>query len=307
MNLALVAIQLAVDADALASADAYRRHLEAAAARALDSGASADQRLVVFPEVSGHLALYALAPPRARKAKTLAGALAQAAVRRPLDVLRGVATTRLLDARHAVLAAIAPDGERWWKALFGPLARQHRAWIVAGSYLRLGSDGNLTNASVLFAPDGSLVATTDKVNLVPGVEDGAPGGLALHRGNAEIPIATTPFGRLATLISYDAFSEPLTRHERFVALGPRLVARGGLDVVANPFANPGSLAADGLSASLKATPFARFGVIAHLVCNVLDLSFDGVSQIVERTPDGVGVLAQAEPDKGGHVVARIPC
>jgi predicted amidohydrolase len=301
VDVQLVGIQLAVDADALSSADAYRRHLEAAAARALDSSASTDQRLVVFPEVAGHLALYALAPARARKAKTLASALAQAAVRRPLDVLRGVATTRLLDARHAVLAAIAPDGERWWKSLFGPLARQHRAWIVAGSYLRLHADGSLTNSSHLFAPDGSLVAYTDKINLVPGVEDGSPGGLSLHRGNPEVPIASTPFGRLATLIGYDASAKPHTSHERFVTLGPRLLDRGGVDVVANPSANPNGKAS-------QPEQIARFRVTAHLVCKVLDQAFEGTSEIVERTPEGTRVLARAEyPDRGTHVVARVSC
>jgi predicted amidohydrolase len=292
VNLQLVAIQLVVDAEALASADAYRRHLEAAAASALDQASSADQRLVVFPEVAGHLALYALAPPRTRKAKTLASALAQAAVRRPLDVLRGVVTTRLLDARHAVLAAIAPDGEHWWKALFGPLARQYRAYVVAGSFLRLHADGSLTNSSHLFGPDGSLVACTDKVNLVPGVEDGAPGGLALHRGDSHVPIVTTPFGKLATLIGYDACSEPQTSHERFVALGPRLKERGGVDVVAHPTADP-----------QRNVPGPRYSQLAplqitsHLVCKVLDQAFEGVSAI-----HGAEGRHQA-----GHVIASVSC
>ena len=75
----------------------------------------------------------------AHKAKTLGAALAAAAVRRPLEVLRGVATTRLLDPRHAVLAALAPDGERFWRGVFGPLARRHGAYVVAGSHLRLAA------------------------------------------------------------------------------------------------------------------------------------------------------------------------
>ncbi|HUS32931.1 MAG TPA: nitrilase-related carbon-nitrogen hydrolase [Kofleriaceae bacterium] len=289
MNVELVAIQLAVDAEAIASADAYRRHLEAAAATALDSGGS-DARLVVFPEVAGHLALYALAPPRARKAKTLASALAQAAVRRPLDVLRGVVSTRLLDARHAVLAAIAPDGERWWKALFGPLARQYNAYVVAGSFLRLHADGSITNSSHLFGPDGSLLATTDKVNLLPGVEDGAPGGLALHRGDSHVPIVQTPFGKLATLIGYDACREPQTTQERFVALGPRLTERGGVDIVANPSANP-------LGKETPGDELARYVVTAHLVCKVLDLAFEGSSEI----------RGAETSRRGGHVVARVSC
>jgi predicted amidohydrolase len=332
---ALVAVQLEIGASVLASADAYRRHLEGAGARAVDAvnaqarerGISPAARVVVFPEIAGHLALYALAPARAQRAKTLAGALAASAVRRPLDVIRGVATTRLLDPRHAVLAALAPDGERWWKSVFGPLARRLDAYVVAGSHLRLGADGALTNASHVFAPDGRLLATTDKVNLVPGMEDGAPGALALARGEPTIPIVDTPLGRIATLICYDAFRESHTRTERFLELGPLLAERGGVTVVANPAANPWpwrgpwtfnepgeQLVRDeqwrieGLCGSLARTPFARYGITAHLVGHVLDLTFEGASEIVERGPDGVAVLARAEHhDRGGQVTAVVTC
>jgi predicted amidohydrolase len=329
VNAALVAIQLEIGAEILASPDAYRLHLEAEAERALAEGGGeqADARLIVFPEIAGHLALYALAPPAARRARTLATALAASAVRRPLDVLRGVATTRLLDARHAVLAALAPDGERWWKSVFGPLARRLDAYIVAGSHLRLGTGGELTNASLLFGPDGRLLATTDKVNLVPGIEDGARHGLGLARGSENVPIVATPLGRIATLICYDAFKEPHTRTERFVPLGPRLAERGAVDIIANPAANPlpwrgpwkfneagenlvreEQWQLEGLCGSLAQAPFARYGITAHLVGHVLDLAFEGTSEIVERDGATVRVLARADHHcRGGHVTALVPC
>ncbi len=325
-SIALVAVQLEIGQDVLASPDAYRLHIAGAATRALSTTSAAAARLLVFPEIAGHLALYALAPPAARKAKTLGAALAASAVRRPLDVLRGVASTRLLDPKHAVLAALAPDGERYWKTVFGPLAREHKAYVVAGSYLRLAPDGELHNTSLLFGPDGRLLATTDKVNLVPGMEDGAKGGLALARGDANIPIVETPLGRLATLVCYDGFREPHTRNERFVVMGKRLLERKGVDVIANPAANPwpwdepwkyaepGETQTraeqwnrEGLCGSMRELPFARFGVTAHLVGRLLDLRFDGVSEIVERTASGeVRILAQASShDRGGHAVALV--
>lgn len=324
MDAALVAVQLEIGPDVLASADTYRRHIEAAAARALAATGPADARLLVFPEIAGHLALYALAPPIARRTKTLAAALAAAAVRRPLDVLRGVATTRLLDARHAVLGALAPDGERFWKSVFGPLARTHEAFIVAGSLLRLHPDGELTNASLMFGPDGRLLATTDKVNLVPGIEDGAPGGLGLARGDSNISIVATPLGRIASLIGYDGFREPHTRHERFVAVPPLLAQRGGVDIVANPSANPwrwherwkyaddGETQTraeqwdnEGLHGSLRLAPFARFGVTAHLVGQVLDLRFEGTSEILDQAGGEVRVRARAEQyDRPGQIFCR---
>jgi predicted amidohydrolase len=312
---ALIAIQLEVTPDVLASSEAYQRHLEAQVARAVDAAGPADARLVVLPEVSGHLALLALAGARAKKAKTLAGALAQAAVRRPLDVLRGAVTARVLEPRHAVLAALAPDAERWWKSVFGPLAKRERAYVVAGSHFRLSPSGELTNASLTFDPDGRLVATTDKVNLLPGIEDGAKGGLGLCRGNPDaVPIVPTAFGTLCTLICYDGFYRPHTPDERFEPVAAHIAARGGVDVVANPAANPwpwrerwpfddrvrvDQWEAEGLPGTLRHAPFARFGVTAHLVGQVLDLHFDGTSEILAG--DGTRLARAAAPDRGGVV------
>ena len=330
-TLALIAVQLEIDAAVLASGERYREHIESAAACAIEEVGTVDARFVVFPELAGHLALLALAPAPARRAKTLATALAAAAVRRPLDVLRGVATSRTLAPRNAVLSALAPDGERYWRSVFGPLARRHAAYVVAGSCLRLLPDGDLTNCSLLFAPDGRCVGVTDKVNLVPGMEDAARGGLGLARGTPEkLPIVETPFGRVCTLVCYDGFAEPHTSHERFVPLGPELAARGGVTIAANPAANPwpwdepwppASLAGgleratgtradqwsrEGLRASLAAVPFARYGVTAHLVGHVLDMHFDGCSEILERVDGDVRVLARSpHHDDGGHVATIV--
>ncbi|MBL9013191.1 MAG: carbon-nitrogen hydrolase family protein [Myxococcales bacterium] len=332
MKLALVAVQLEVDAHVCGSPEKYRGHLEDATARAIASLAEpVDETIVVLPEIAGHLALYALAPPAAHRAKTLGAALGAAAVRRPFEVLRGVVTTRLLDPRHAVLAALAPDGERFWRGVFGPLARRHGVYLVAGSHLRLGPGGDLTNASFLFGPDGRLLATTDKVNLVPGMEDRAPKALGLARGEPErVPIVETPAGRVCTLICYDGFREPHTDEERFIPMGPRLASRGGVAIVCNPAANPWPWKGpwkyaeagradepasreeqwrrEGLPASLAEMPFARWGVTAHLVGKLLDLSFDGQSEILERDARGVRVLARADHhDRGGHVAAVVTC
>ena len=332
MKVALIAVQLEVDAEVLASPQLYRNHIGDVVACAVEDAGVVEARVIVLPEVAGHLALLALAPPAAHKRRSLGEALAMAAVRRPLEVLRGVATTRQLHPRAAVLAALAPDGERYWRNVIGPLARKHDAYVVAGSHLRLGPDGDLTNASFLFGPDGRCLATTDKVNLVPGLEDGAPRALGLARGDADkLPIVATPIGRLATLICYDGFCIPHTTLERFVPLGPRLKARGGVAIVANPCANlwpwtgpwpPPGLAhpnsqhasravqweREGLPASLQEVRFARYGVTAHLVGSVLDLVFDGVSQIVACDSGGVRELARAAgPAHGGHVVATVTC
>jgi hypothetical protein len=116
VQVALIAVQLEIGEACVRTPEAYRAHLEAAAAHAIAAAGPAEVRFVVFPEVAGHLALLALAPPSAHKAKSLGAVLAAAAVRRPLDVLRGVISTRLLDPKHAVLAALAPDAEKYSRA-----------------------------------------------------------------------------------------------------------------------------------------------------------------------------------------------
>jgi len=297
VNLDLIAIELAIDEAVLASGEAYRQHLEQAAEAAVTTRASDSARVIVFPELAGHLALYALAGPAAHKAKTVAGALAAAAVRKPLEVLRGFTQMRRLDGRHAVLSALAPDGEKWWKSVFAPLAKKLDAYVVAGSHLRLGLDGELTNASLLFAPSGELVAVTDKVNLNPGVEDAARGGLGLARGKPDALVVTpTAFGSLATLIGYDAATEPRSPNERFVSLPQHLARRGGVTVLANPAMD----LPEGLEMTLEVETCARFGVTARLAGAVLDLSFEGGSVILERVGPEVRVLA-----RGGTVHAEV--
>nr|MBA3538886.1 carbon-nitrogen hydrolase family protein [Deltaproteobacteria bacterium] len=211
----------------------------------------------------------------------------------------------------------------YWRSVFAPLARRLDAYVVAGSHLRLAPDGDLTNASYLFAPDGRLVATTDKVNLVAGREDMAPGALGLARGDLDrLPIVETPFGRVCTLICYDGFRVPHTKSERFVPVAPRIAARGAVAIAANPSASHWrwrepwlhdvsmtrevQWSREGLPASLAEIAFARIGITAHLVGQVLDLTFEGQSEILERTPTGVTTLARAPTaDRGGHVVAVI--
>jgi predicted amidohydrolase len=318
-SVALVAIQLELNPELLASIEVYQRHLERQVARAVETAGPADARLVVLPEGAGHLVLYAGAPPRAQKAKTFVGALASMAVRRPLDVLRGAVTARALSARRAVLAAFAPESERVWNSVFAPLAKQHRTWIVAGSGFRLTPSGGVTNASMTYDPDGRLVATTDKVNLIPGEEDDSKTGAGLSRGSSDaIPIVDTPFGTLCTLIGYDGFCKPHTGGERFDPVAPHIAARGGVTVVANPAGNTypwrerwpfddrvrvDQWEAEGLPATLRGTPFARFGVTAHLVGSVLDRRCDGVSEILAG--DGTRLAGADAHDRGAVVTATV--
>jgi len=136
-------------------------------------------------------------------------------------------------------------------------------------------------------------------------------GNPIARGNpARVPIVDTPAGRLCTLIGYDGFSVPHTRHERFDPVIDRIALRGGADVVANPAANRTRDLAewqrDGLPASLAARGVARYGITAHLVGHVLDMQFSGSSEVLVRDADGVRALARVVDGTGaGHATARV--
>ena len=225
--------------------------------------------------------------------------------------------------RHGALGALLPDADRLVARVFAQVARRHRAHVVAGSHLALRGGGAIVNRSYTFDPTGRRIAITDKVNLVPGLEDGRPGGLGLGRGAPQgVPVVDAPWGKLATLICYDGFREPHTRGERWVAVGPR-VDDAGVDVIANPAANPwpwrapwvfaepgedvlrvDQWAAEGLPATLAGLRHVRWGVTAHLVGEVLDRRFEGQSEILRRDGDVVTVVARCpDPCRGDACVA----
>jgi len=323
-TVALIAVQLELTLDALAGGDRLRAHVEAAADAAVAAAGAAEHRLIVFPEACGHLVPLALGPAAARRARTVADALAAVALRRPWLVARGLVAARGRSATGALLHGLAPATEAWMHETFAAIARRHRATVVAGSYLRARGRG-IANASPTFGPDGRALALTDKVNLVLYLEDARGGGLGLAPGRPEdVPLLDTPWGRLATLVCYDGFREPHTRGERFVPMVP-VVDAAGADVIANPAANPWPwnlgwihaepgerlLRADqwrreGLPASLASCRHVRWGVTAHLVARVLDLRFEGVSEILERRGDAAVAIARApRHDRGGHAVAVV--
>ncbi len=323
MTVALAAVQLEITAAALAGGDALRAHVEAAAAAALAAAPAAPHRVLVFPEALGHLVPLALGPAAARRARTLADAMAALAWRRPWQLGRGLVAARAASATHAILHAVAPGADRWMRATFAAIARRHDATVVAGSHLRAGAGGAIRNSSYTFAPDGALAAVTDKVNLVPFLEDDRGVGLGLTAGRVDaVPVVACAWGRLATLICYDGFAEAHTAAEPWTPVAPH-VDRAGADVLANPAANPWPWALgwvhaapgehvtrveqwrrEGLPATLATLRHARWGVTAHLVARVLDLRFEGASEILRRDGDRVSCVARAAThDRGGHVVA----
>lgn len=81
----------------------------------------------------------------------------------------------------------------------GGLAAQHSTWLHGGSFCELADDGNHYNTSVLFGPDGSLMASYRKVHLF-----GFDGGeTVLMSGGDELFVVETPLGPTGLATCYD--------------------------------------------------------------------------------------------------------
>ena len=108
------------------------------------------------------------------------------------------------------------------------LARQHRVALHLGSLAVALPDGRFANRSVLFGPDGVVVATYDKIHLfdatLPGVR--AYRESETYRGGDAAVVAPVDGMRLGLSICYDV---------RFAALY-RALAEGGAEVIAVPAA-----------------------------------------------------------------------
>jgi apolipoprotein N-acyltransferase len=85
------------------------------------------------------------------------------------------------------------------------VARRSGAWIEL-SFLALDRRGSATfeNKNVLVNSAGSIAWTYQKSHPVPGMEACVP-------GNGRVPVVTTPFARVATVICYDADFPRLVR------------------------------------------------------------------------------------------------
>ncbi|GAA4009384.1 carbon-nitrogen hydrolase family protein [Deinococcus rubellus] len=175
------------------------------------------------------------------------------------------------------------------------LAREYGVYLVSGStptpHYRLHGDqlrresSALYNQTAIFAPDGELIGTADKVHLTPDEEQG---GVDLSPGDlSALRVFPTPAGDLGVAISLDAF--------RTDVIGT--LAAQGCTVLLQPDANgspwTGKEGIYPAGATPRDQPLAwlesswqvtgagqiRYAVNPMVVGNLLDLSFDGQSSV----------------------------
>lgn len=296
--------------------------------------------LVVFPEHIGTFLSIAGYGELARAGDNVDTVLRRVVLQNPWRFVSALVAHRTLSPSAAVLLMESAKMHRAYRQAFQHVARRLRATVVAGSIIlpdnaagldaeELRPDGNrLFNLSYTFAPDGRCVNVTRKVHLVPTLEDTLP--LTPGPADALAPI-DSPCGRLGVMICYDGFREPHTETEPgFCALGPRLAA-AGVEIVAQPSANPWPwnepwvFAApgeqqlrreqwlhEGLFSQLADMPGVRYVVNPQLIGDLLGTRFDGRSYIFARAADGTATILAAAahetlaPSSEEILLARVP-
>lgn len=103
-------------------------------------------------------------------------------------------------------------------AALAALAGEHRIWLHGGSIAERDDDGRIFNTSLMFAPDGELVASYRKIHLF-----GFDGGeTTVMSGGDELVVVDTPLGPTGLATCYDL---------RFPELFRALVAGGATTIL----------------------------------------------------------------------------
>ena len=173
--------------------------------------------------------------------------------------------------------------------------RSH-AWIAIGD--------RVPNQTLVFDPEGVLVAKFEKEYLVPDEEH----GLNLNYGPlGNLEAATLPFGRVSSVISKDAWMPDVL--ERLSLEGAGLMMQpeafgGWVSHSTDDAWGPDVMKEGGWSHVMRFPEF-RANVLSCLVGNVFDTVFDGQSSILVKPhlAGDLGGWVGQEPDVGFAAVA----
>lgn len=269
----------------------YASEMHRAVAEANYAGA----RLIVFPEYN-NLQLLGMLPGVDRVAEGILGG--GDATREPPvggGESGGESSKQPADVEiRDVFRYIGPVVTRVVFTTFSWLAVHYRAYVAAGSFL-LPDGERVVNRSLLFAPDGALIGTHDKVHLMP-IEH----GWGIDAGS-DFPVFDTDLGPVAIPVCMDA-----TFYETF-----RILELQGARIAALPIADAAVynywLALRGIVPRVQES--LLYGIKSALVGRIFGLHFTGKSGIfapAALTPAGDGVLAEADdPEEACVVTAGI--
>lgn len=290
----IAAAQLLVTLGDYASEAAFQSKMRSVAehvARAIEPGAS--DVLLVYPEDLG-LGL-ALTPDfhLISDCRTLAEAGRRIAIRHAYSIAM-ICSRHKTPLARALFIRMSPTVKRVYRDTFSLLAKEFGFYIFGGT-APLADQAAVYNEGHLFGPDGALIYSARKANLVPLEEEA---GMNLCRGNpADLTVVELPPGRVGAAICFDAFQTAII--SSLVGHGANLLLQPSF----NPFPWTASQAEEwkiGLWHAVQ-NHKGTIGVNPMMVGQLFDVAGEGVSSISihrDLSPDGSGYLAQASTHDG---------
>lgn len=163
-------------------------------------------------------------------------------------------------------------------------ARQAGIYLGMGhAVIHPGEPHPLENAFILLGPTGKVLWTFLKAHPVPGGE-----AAISRRGDGRLPFAATPYGRLTTVICFDADSVQLLQQ----------VGRGGADLLLIP-------ANDWPAIAVRHAEMARFRGIEEGANTVRQVS-GGLAQVTDTCGRILARASNVSDTAGKDLVAEVP-
>lgn len=252
--------------------------------RRVKEAAEAGAQIVAFPEYN-NLPLFGMLPGLDKLENAVLNGDGDAAEKSVNDPAISLAD---------IFSFMSPALQPFIQTLYSSLAKAYGLYIMAGSYT-LADGSSVVNRAFLYGPDGKIVGSQDKVNLLPVEVE-----WKLKKGSS-LTGFETPLGRLAMPVCMDA-----TYYETF-----RILEKQAVDIVLLPIANLEAynywLALRGIWPRVQES--ALYGVKSALVGSVAGFTFTGRAGVfapMEITPNRDGVLAEAHHfDREAIVVADL--
>lgn len=325
MKLNLVAVQAKPVLEDYRDAVTFRRKMGSLMERAMAAVDPSHPTLVSFPEAIGlFLSFVPFYWDEVIASNTLAQVILKVVPKR-LPTFLGAAVRNRAFGPQAAFVHTALEAEKVYSDTFAELARQHGAYVVAGSIYtppveyegsrgRHLLSGRVYNTAYLFSPQGVCLRRVPKVNFPPPLETRI--GFS-HGGKHDLVPVDTAVGRIGILVCFDGFFQTLVEHYDGL----------GVDIVIKPSYNmhPWNTAwyfgrgltegeawmKYGLPAMIQGRENIRYGVNPMMVGKILDLHAEGLSNISwntgdPSTPGEKALLAVAErPDEEAVVAATV--
>lgn len=232
----IVGIQPYIKPGDYASVASFKNKIESYLAAAREAGFLSSKTIVVFPEYIGTWLVAANLPSAVHKSEKMTSAMLGVIRTKPWQWLKSLVVSG--DLKKSFFLTQAEMMRSIYQETFSGLAQKYGVTIVAGSIvlpdpeivegvLRIRS-GKLFNVSVVYKSDGKASdQLVKKVNLVP-----EEAGFTTPGSVEDIPVFTTPAGKLGVLVCADSWHEAnyskLRQYQAEIIAVPSYLAFGNI-------------------------------------------------------------------------------